>query len=137
MLSNSRAKAGDNINNLLINKDFIMTSRRLFSACFQPRLTYAAALLAVAAALSGCHPAGGEIASGEVVSVGKSHLVLKDAHSVMFVTVQESDIERLKELKKGEAVTLVGKEPANADADTRPEIDAVVRSDGTQIPLGR
>jgi len=89
--------------------------------------------------LAGCQSPGNQLASGKVVTVGKSHLVLKDADSVMFVTIQESDRQRLKGLRKGDEVTLVGKTAPEGEGsrDDSLEVDAVVLGDGTRIPLGQ
>jgi len=86
--------------------------------------------------LWGCKalPEGGQFTEAKVVSVGKTHLVLDDGQSVVFVTIEESDKARLGNLKKGDKVKLVTKELN--DEKHSVEVDEIITADGTHIPLG-
>lgn len=99
-----------------------------------------AIMVSMLVVLGGCQQPAGEaaLASGKVVTVGKAHLVLKDASHVMFVPLQETDREHLKFLKKDDEVTLLGKEHvAGGDPTDAQEVGQVVLSDGTHIPIGQ
>jgi hypothetical protein len=78
-----------------------------------------------------------EIARGTVLSVGKNTLVMQDKTHAMFVSLSDDARERLKHLRKGETVILMGT-PADTgkkSKDTSMEIDEIVLKDGTHIPL--
>ena len=81
------------------------------------------------------------IASGKVVSVGKKNLILQDKSDVLFVSLDAIDRQRLKNLKKGEHITLLGKDqPDGHSTDNKAtslEIDEILLDNGTHIPLGR
>lgn len=89
--------------------------------------------------MSGCQSGMyGQVANGKVVAVGKSHLMLKDTDSVMFVNLEPPARDQLKQLvKKDDEVTLVGRpaEEGQGSYDPSPVIEAVVLADGTRIPL--
>jgi len=98
-------------------------------------------LLASVLVLCGCQPpadATTQLTPSKVVSVGKTHLIVDDGKSVLFVTIEESDKEHLKDLKKGDPITLVSiKSEANQAADDRSiEVVEIITADGAHIPLG-
>jgi hypothetical protein len=92
------------------------------------------------AGISACTSSSvGEVASGKVVSLGKQHLILQNQHDVIFLEVGATDKERLKSLKKGEKITLIGKKEVIDLGDGREkensEVHEVVKENGTHIPL--
>ena len=95
-------------------------------------LFFAATLLSLGA----CQPANSDamFTKGTVVSMGKTHLILDDGHSVMFLAVAESDKQRLKDLKKGDKVTLVGKKVP--DDERSVDIEEIITPDGSHVQLG-
>src|SRR5437016_6082528 len=91
-------------------------------------------LSVLAISFCGCQMPGNKIASGQVVSVGKENLILKDKDEFLFVTLTKSDRAHLRSLKKGDKVTLLGKTDIGSNSA---EIDEVLLDDGTHIVLGR
>jgi hypothetical protein len=75
------------------------------------------------------------IATGKVVKVSNKTLVMEDKGSFLFVSLDESDKKLQDRLKKGDVITLLGKNPAKDDHTATTEIDEVVLKDGTHIPL--
>ena len=86
-------------------------------------------------ALWGCQPISGTTQmQASVVSVGKTHLILQDGDSVMFLAMNGEAKARVNSLKKGDAITLVGKA---VEGDERSlDIVEIITADGTRIPLG-
>ena len=97
---------------------------------------------AVSLSLSACNaPNSNTVGSGKVVTLGQKKLILENEGEFLFLDVQASDHERLKDLKKGEHITLLGKTTETADnssgsKSTSSEISEVVQDDGTHIRLG-
>jgi len=88
-----------------------------------------------ALALWGCQPGASDTRTkGIVVSVSKTHLVLQDASTMMFVTITAEDKARLKGLKKGDLITLVGKTTEGNEHSM--DIIEVITASGQHIPLG-
>ncbi len=90
----------------------------------------------VAALLAGCQPpaSNASLTQGTVVSLGQTHLILDDGKSVMFLAVDESAKERLKDLKKGDKVTLVGKKVE--EDEHAMDIEEIILDNGAHISLG-
>src|SRR5579884_2999706 len=121
-----------------------------FQGDIMPRFSHSPSwfLSAMLLALAACTPPAHTIASAKVVGVGQKNLILDDGESVMFVSIDPSDRERLSRLHKGDKVELLGKEEkAGKDEKERSgetsgghaalaEIDELVTEDGTHIPLG-
>ncbi|NCY26908.1 MAG: hypothetical protein EBX37_19405, partial [Alphaproteobacteria bacterium] len=91
--------------------------------------------------ISGCQqPADTEkLASGQVVSLGKEHLIVQDGGHVMFLSVDETTKRNLAKLKKGENITLIGKkevvEVSPGHTRQSSEVYSIEKSDGTRIAL--
>ena len=86
-------------------------------------------------ALSGCELASNDVAiKATVLSVGKKHLVVQDKGSVMFLTINETDRPRLKKLKKGEAITILGTKVEGSEHSV--DVVEIVTAKGEHIPLG-
>ncbi len=91
---------------------------------------------ACASALTACEPvsSGATQTKGKVVTMGKTHLILDDGRSVMFLAVAESDKARLKDLKKGDEVTLIGKKAPENEKSI--DIEEIIKPDGSRVQLG-
>lgn len=91
--------------------------------------------------LFACHPANEHdlLAKGEVVSLGKEHLIVKDGSHVMFLSVDEVTKRSLQGLKRGDSITMFGrKEMVEATPGQRSqssEVYAIMKDDGTRIAL--
>lgn len=95
---------------------------------------------------SGCTPQAasktGTLASGNLVSIGKEHLVMQSDDHVMFVSVDEKHKRTLNSaLKKGDRITLLGKQDVEEISPGRTrksaEVYEIVKEDGTRIALNR
>ncbi len=81
-----------------------------------------------------------KLASGNLLSIGKEHLVMQSENHVMFVSVDEINKQKLlSNLKQGDKITLMGmEEPPEKGvkgAHAQTEVVAIVKEDGTRIAL--
>lgn len=78
------------------------------------------------------------IATGKVVKAGRNSLLLENKGSFMFVGLDPADKAVRERIKKGDEITLLGKNPGkDAAKGATPEIDEIVLPDGSHITFGQ
>ena len=91
--------------------------------------------------VSGCQqPVKDEdLGAGEVVSLGKEHLIMKNSGHVMFLSVDETTKKNLEGLKNGDKIVLRGKQETVEVSPGRvqkfSEVYSIVKADGSHIAL--
>lgn len=105
------------------------------------RLRAAVSAIICIFSISACQPpvAAEKLATGQVVSLGREHLIVQNGPQLMFLSVDEETKRNLTGLKKGDEITLMGKKDVEevSPGHTRQtsEVHAIVKADGSQILL--